>query len=149
MKYSYHKFKELSVDDVYHILRLRSEVFVIEQNCMYQDIDRKDIRAIHVLIKEKNKLIGYARILKKGISYENYSSIGRVVVKKKKRNKTIGKKLMQFSVKKCLQLYPKDAIKISAQTYLKNFYIHQGFIYEGEDYLEDGIPHCAMYLGKP
>ena len=116
---------------------------------MYQDIDRKDIRAIHVLIKEKNKLIGYARILKKGISYENYSSIGRVVVKKKKRNKTIGKKLMQFSVKKCLQLYPKDAIKISAQTYLKNFYIHQGFIYEGEDYLEDGIPHCAMYLGKP
>lgn len=149
MKYSYHKFKELSVDDVYHILRLRSEVFVIEQNCMYQDIDRKDIKAIHVLIKEKNKLIGYARILKKGISYENYSSIGRVVVKKKKRNKTIGKKLMQFSVKKCLQLYPKDAIKISAQTYLKNFYIHQGFIYEGEDYLEDGIPHCAMYLGKP
>lgn len=149
MKYSYHKFKELSVDDVYHILRLRSEVFVIEQNCMYQDIDRKDIKAIHVLIKEKNKLIGYARILKKGISYENYSSIGRVVVKKKKRNKTIGKKLMQFSVKKCLQLYPKDAIKISAQIYLKNFYIHQGFIYEGEDYLEDGIPHCAMYLGKP
>lgn len=148
MKYNYYKFKELSVDDIYHILRLRSEVFVIEQNCIYQDIDRKDLEAIHVLVKEEYKLIGYARILKKGISYENYSSIGRVVVKKKERHKAVGKKLMRFSVKKCLELYPKDAIKISAQTYLKNFYIDQGFVYKGEDYLEDGIPHCAMYHRK-
>ena len=148
MKYSYHKFKELTVDDIYYILRLRSEVFVIEQNCIYQDIDKKDLEAIHVLIKEEDKLIGYARILKKGTSYEKYSSIGRVVVKKKERYKTIGKKLMQFSVKKCFELYPNDAIKISAQTYLKNFYVAQGFVYKGEDYLEDGIPHCAMYLDK-
>ena len=146
MKYSYHKFKELSANDIYQVLRLRSEVFVIEQNCIYQDIDRKDIKAIHILIKEQDKLIGYARILKKGMSYKNYSSIGRVVVKKINRNKAIGKKLMEFSVKKCLELYPKDGIKISAQTYLKNFYSDQGFVYKGEDYLEDGIPHCAMYL---
>ena len=149
MKYSYYKFKELTVDDIYYILRLRSEVFVIEQNCIYQDIDKKDLEAIHVLIKEEDKLIGYARILKKGTSYEKYSSIGRVVVKKKERYKTTGKKLMQFSVKKCFELYPNDAIKISAQTYLKNFYVAQGFVYKGEDYLEDAIPHCAMYLDKP
>tara|TARA_B100001057_G_C22590097_1_gene848610 strand:- start:146 stop:592 length:447 start_codon:yes stop_codon:yes gene_type:complete len=147
VKYTYHKFKELSAHQVYNILKLRSEVFVIEQNCIYQDLDDKDLKAVHVLVKEKEQLIGYSRILQKGLSYQKYSSIGRVVVSKEKRKKSIGIKLMEFSIKTCKGLHPNEGIKISAQTYLKNFYNKQGFIQKGESYMEDGIPHCAMYLG--
>jgi ElaA protein len=104
------------------------------------------LQAVHVLVKEKEQLIGYSRILKKGVSYQKYSSIGRVVVKKEKRKKSIGIKLMEFSIKTCKDLHPNETIKISAQTYLKKFYEKQGFIQKGENYMEDGIPHCAMYL---
>lgn len=147
VKYTYYKFKELSAHQVYNILKLRSEVFVVEQNCIYQDLDDKDLKAVHVLVKEKEQLIGYSRILQKGLSYQKYSSIGRVVVSKEKRKKSIGIKLMEFSIKTCKGLHPNEGIKISAQTYLKNFYNKQGFIQKGESYMEDGIPHCAMYLG--
>ena len=146
VKYTHHKFKELSAQQVYNILKLRSEVFVVEQNCIYQDLDDKDLKAVHVLVKEKEKLIGYSRILQKGLSYQKYSSIGRVVVSKEKRKKSIGIKLMEFSIKTCKGLHPNEGIKISAQTYLKKFYNKQGFIQKGENYMEDGIPHCAMYL---
>lgn len=146
VKYTHQNFKELSAYQIYNILKLRSEVFIIEQNCIYQDLDEKDLQAVHVLVKEKEQLIGYSRILKKGVSYQKYSSIGRVVVKKEKRKKSIGIKLMEFSIKTCKDLHPNEVIKISAQTYLKKFYEKQGFIKKGENYMEDGIPHCAMYL---
>ena len=146
VKYTQHKFNDLSSFQVYNMLKLRSEVFIVEQNCPYQDLDEKDLKAIHVLVKEKEQLIGYSRILKKGVSYKKYSSIGRVVVKKEKRKKSIGIKLMEFSIKICKNLHPNEVIKISAQTYLKKFYNKHGFIQKGENYMEDGIPHCAMYL---
>ena len=85
VKYTQHKFNDLSSFQIYNMLKLRSEVFIVEQNCPYQDLDEKDLKAIHVLVKEKEQLIGYSRILKKGVSYKKYSSIGRVVVKKEKR----------------------------------------------------------------
>ena len=119
---------------------------MIEQNCIYQDIDKKDLEAIHVLIKEEDKLIGYARILKKGTSYEKYSSIGRVVVKKKERHKTIGKKLMQESIAYCKEIFDDPSIRISAQCYLEHFYNDLGFISTDKRYDEDGIPHVEMYM---
>ena len=148
IKYCCHKYEELTALEIYEIMRLRSQVFVVEQNCIYQDLDRKDIKAHHILAKERSKIIGYSRILKKGESYEDFSSIGRVVVKKEKRKKNIGRELMEFTIKTCFELYPNNNIKISAQTYLKRFYLERGFKYKGEDYLEDGIPHCSMYYEK-
>ena len=146
MKFSYYNFEELSNKQLYYILRIRSRVFVVEQNCIYQDIDNHDIKATHVLVEKNNKIIGYSRILKKGILYKNSCAIGRVLIDKNERRNKVGYLLMKFTIKTTKFLFKNDSIKISAQSHLKNFYNKQGFIYKGEDYLEDGIPHCAMYF---
>ena len=136
-------FSELDKEDLYQILRLRTEVFVVEQNCVYQDIDNKDQNAIHLYCKENDKIVAYTRIFKAGNYYEN-PSIGRVVVSKKNRGKDIGKKIMIDSIEYIKQNIKGEKIELSAQKYLDKFYTDLGFYKIGEDYLEDGIPHQRM-----
>lgn len=138
-------FRELPVESLYEILNLRNEVFVVEQNCVYLDTDKKDIFATHVLLKNsEGNLIGYSRILPKGISYNSYVSIGRVVTSKEARGTGAGLLLMEESVKICEIMYPTIDIKIEAQSYLIKFYERFGFKSTGEDYILDGIPHREM-----
>ena len=137
------EWAELSTSEVENIFSLRSEVFVVEQDCVYQDIDGKDHKAKHVLGKKNNEIVAYARIFKPG-DYFKEASFGRAVVKKTERGKGAGDEL----VKNCLKNMKDKSIKISAQSYLKKFYSSHGFKAEGEEYLEDGIPHTAMFINR-
>ncbi len=143
MTWEIKEWSELSIKEVENIFSLRSEVFVVEQDCVYQDIDGKDQKAKHVLGKKENEIVAYARIFKPG-DYFKEASFGRTVVKKAYRKKKTGHDL----VKKCLENMKDKIIKISAQSYLKSFYSSHGFKAEGEEYLEDGIPHTAMFLKR-
>lgn len=145
-KFKIAAFNELSLEELYKILFLRNEVFIVEQNCVYQDIDNKDSKAIHIMLFKNEALVAYARVFKPG-DYFKEASIGRVVVSKSKRNLNLGKKLM----KKAISYINKDLllfkIEISAQLYLKKFYESLGFVSIGEEYLEDDIPHIKMIKG--
>ena len=137
------RFNQLSITELYDILHLRSEVFVVEQNCIYKDIDYKDQKALHVLLKKNKQLIGYTRIFNAGDYFKN-ASIGRVLVSKSNRKNNYGTQLMEVSIKAIKTKFKESKISISAQTYLKQFYNNLGFKVSGEEYLEDGIPHIAM-----
>ena len=139
------KFDDLTPQELYAILQLRNEVFVVEQNCVFQDADDKDQQCWHYMGWKDGYLAAYIRIVPPGISYE-YASIGRVVNSPKARGTGIGKKLMQTGITKTYELFGKVAIKIGAQLYLKKFYESLGFIQSGEVYLEDGIEHVHMML---
>ena len=139
------KFSELSSEEIYNILKLRSEVFVVEQNCVYQDIDEKDKKATHLFLEKNNDIIAYTRIFKKGDYYEENPSIGRVVVSKKDRGKNLGKEIMLNSIEFIKKELEGRKIELSAQKYLDKFYKDLDFYSEGEDYLEDGIPHQRMF----
>ena len=138
-------FSELSTEEIYKILKLRSEVFVVEQNCVYQDIDEKDQKAVHLFLEKNNEIMAYTRIFKKGDYYEENPSIGRVVVSKKERGKGLGKRIMRESILYIKNNYNNKSIELSAQKYLDKFYTDLDFYSEGEDYLEDGIPHQRMF----
>ena len=137
------RFNELSTSELYSLLQLRSEVFVVEQNCVYQDVDGKDDNAIHVLGFLDNELASYSRIFDKGIYFEE-ASIGRVVVSPKLRDKKLGHDLMQVSIAAVKEHFKEHNITISAQEYLKKFYESHGFVQTSEMYLEDDIPHIQM-----
>ena len=139
------KFSELSTEEIYNILKLRAEVFVVEQNCVYQDIDEKDKKATHLFIEKNSEIIAYTRIFKKGDYYEENPSIGRVVVSKKERGKNLGKEIMLNSIEFIKKELKGRKIELSAQKYLDKFYKDLDFYSEGEDYLEDGIPHQRMF----
>jgi len=136
-------YTELTKEELYKILQLRSQVFVVEQNCVYQDIDFKDQKAIHILGFKNNKIIAYTRIFKSG-DYFNEASIGRVVVAEKERKYKYGYAIMEASIKAISTYFNETTIKISAQTYLIKFYNSLGFNQIGDVYLEDGIPHIKM-----
>ncbi len=136
-------FYELNIQELYQILRLRSEVFVVEQDCVYLDLDNKDQISVHVFQNEKDEIVAYTRIFKSGDYYKN-PSIGRVVVSKKNRGKELGKKIMIYSIEYIKNNLKGEKIELSAQTYLDKFYKDLGFYKTGEDYLEDGIPHQRM-----
>ena len=136
-------FEELDINELYEILQLRAEVFVVEQDCVYQDIDRKDQKALHVLGYEGNELVAYTRLFPPGV-YFNQAAIGRVVVREGFRKKSYGHEILKASVKAIEDRYETKEIKLSAQTYLTKFYESHGFEQTGERYLEDGIPHIAM-----
>ena len=140
-------FESLTKQELYNILQLRSEVFVVEQDCVYQDIDGKDQKALHVIGRKNNKIIAYTRLFKPG-DYFEFSSIGRVVVAKKERHFKYGQDIMQSSIEAIKQYYNETTIKISAQVYLKSFYNNLSFNEVGEEYLEDDIPHIAMIKTK-
>ena len=139
------EWAELSTNEVENIFSLRSEVFVVEQDCVYQDIDGKDQKAKHVLGKKDNEIVAYARIFKPG-EYFKEASFGRAVVKKTERGKGVGKDLVKMCIGVCEKNFDKQEIKISAQAYLEKFYIDLGFERRGEGYIEDGIQHCAMFI---
>ena len=141
-------YHDLTTAELYNILALRAEVFVVEQNCPYQDVDGKDVDSIHLLGFIDNELMAYARILKQGISYKEYASIGRIVISPKKRGNNYGHELVSYSINQCKESFVGQPIKISAQSHLEKFYSALGFLSTGEAYLEDGIPHIAMIYNK-
>ncbi|MDY2586222.1 GNAT family N-acetyltransferase [Winogradskyella aquimaris] len=138
-------FEQLNTKELYDLLQLRSEVFVVEQDCVYQDIDGKDQKAFHVLGYKNQNLVAYTRIFKPG-DYFKEASIGRVVVKETQRQYGYGYDIMNVSVEAIQKHFKTSHIRISAQTYLKRFYNNLGFKEVGEEYLEDGIPHVNMLL---
>jgi ElaA protein len=137
------KFEELTPYQLYAILQLRNEVFVVEQNCVFQDADDKDQGSFHFMGFHNNKLVAYTRLVPPGISYEQ-SSIGRVVTSPSIRRSGGGKELMQQSINAMYNLFGKQPIKIGAQLYLKKFYESFGFKQTGDVYDEDGIDHIYM-----
>lgn len=137
------KFEELTLTELYCILKLRSEVFVIEQNCNYQDPDGKDLESYHLCAWLHDQLVAYCRILPPGIAYPQ-ASIGRVLTSGAHRKDGYGKILMQKAIKKTYELFDVSEIKIGAQQYLFQFYSNLGFTPTGAPYLEDDIPHIAM-----
>jgi ElaA protein len=136
-------FKEFTIHELYEVLQLRSEVFVVEQDCVYQDIDFKDQKAIHILGYKKEKLVTYSRVFKQR-DYLEEASIGRVLVKENERKYGYGHDLMKESIATILKEFKTTIIHISAQTYLEKFYNSHGFSKVGNGYLEDGIPHIKM-----
>ena len=136
-------FKELSLHELYSILQLRSIVFVVEQNCVYQDMDGKDEKALHLLGEYENKIVAYARLFKAGDYFEN-ASIGRVVIHPDARNKKFGHDMMKQAIVAIKHHFNETKITISAQLYLKKFYESHGFIQTSETYLEDDIEHIEM-----
>ena len=142
----YHKhFKELNTTELYQILQLRNEVFIVEQHCPFQDLDDKDLKCYHLIgfDTESQKVMAYTRIVPAGISFEE-ASIGRVVTSALARNEGIGKQLMSKSIELLEEFYGSVSIKIGAQLYLKKFYESFGFQQVEEVYLEDGIEHILM-----
>ena len=137
------KFEELTTAELYAILKLRNEVFIVEQNCVYLDADGKDQQAWHLMGTEDGELIAYTRILPPGISYLE-PAIGRVVTSPPKRRSGLGKELMERSIEHCKHLFGNNPITLSAQVYLKKFYESFGFRGIGDEYLDDGIPHIKM-----
>lgn len=140
-------FDELTNEELYEILKLRQIVFVVEQDCPYLDADDKDQESKHVLLYEDDELIGYARLLPEGLSYEGFSAIGRVVVHPERRRKGLGSTIMKLSIAGCREMSSLP-IKLSAQVYALDLYANLGFVPVGKTYLEDGIPHQAMVLEK-
>ena len=139
------KFTALTTEELYMILRLRSEVFVVEQNCVFLDMDNKDQYCDHLMGWSDNILVGYSRIVPAGISYVE-TSIGRIVSSPAARGTGIGRELLKESIDTLYILHGKRAIRIGAQYYLKKFYESFGFVQKGEIYLEDGIEHIEMLL---
>ena len=136
-------WNQLSRKEINDIFSLRSEVFVIEQECIYQDVDGKDEKADHVMLFVNNELVGYTRVFNENIYFKE-ASFGRAVVKKSHRGEGYGHLLVEKSLEH-LKTNKQSPIKISAQSYLKEFYSSHGFVAKGEEYMEDGIPHTAMY----
>ncbi|MFT3825075.1 MAG: GNAT family N-acetyltransferase [Chitinophagaceae bacterium] len=145
MQWTNKLFNELTPNELYAILQLRSEVFVVEQNCVFLDQDDKDQHCYHLMGWEENLLCAYTRLVPAGISYEE-PSIGRVVTSPKARKKGYGRELMHESINTLYKLWGKSAIKIGAQLYLKDFYESIGFQQTSDVYMEDGIPHIEMLL---
>jgi ElaA protein len=139
-----HFFSDLGSFELYKILQLRNEVFIVEQNCVYQDCDDKDLKAYHITGWQKEKLVACSRLLAKGISYEDAASIGRVVTSLSVRGNNVGKELMRRSIVEVYNLFGKVPIRISAQLYLKHFYESFSFVQKSGIYREDGIEHISM-----
>lgn len=137
-------FDSLNTMELYRIMQLRLKIFVVEQDCVYMDLDDLDLNSIHVLGYENDELLCYARILTGDLYNDGYVHIGRVAVEKEYRAKKFGYKLMQFCIDYCNNNLGKDDIKISAQEHLQNFYNNLGFKKVGTIYLEDNIPHIGM-----
>lgn len=138
------KFDELTVEELYKILQLRNEVFVVEQNCSYQDCDGKDQVSYHLCGWNDGDLKAYTRLLPPGSCYLNAASIGRVVTSPSARAQSFGKQLMSKSLENLYRLFGDVPVIIGAQLYLKKFYESFSFVQNGETYLEDGIPHITM-----
>ena len=137
------EFKELGAERLYRVLRLRQEVFVVEQQCAYLDIDNLDQRAGHMLCMHDREIVAYLRCLAPELSYPE-SSLGRIMVTPALRGQQLGGELVQRGIAHNLQQWPASDIRINAQSHLQGFYAELGFVAEGGEYLEDNIPHLEM-----
>jgi len=138
------RVSDLSSLEMYQILQMRNKIFVVEQQCIYQDCDERDLVAFHLTAKANDILLAYSRLLPPGTPYPGFASIGRVAVEFAERRNGLGKMLMLESIKRIHELFGDISIKISAQYHLRDFYSQLGFVISGEIYLEDGIPHISM-----
>ena len=143
LEWKIRRFETLTTVELYNLLQLRSEVFVVEQNCVYQDVDCKDQKALHLIGEDNGQIVAYARLFKRNDYFEE-ASIGRVVVKPTYRDKKLGHILMHEAIYFMKHQLGETKITISAQLYLKGFYESHGFIQTSEMYLEDDIPHIEM-----
>lgn len=141
------KFRELTLDELYEILSIRAEIFVVEQGCPYNDVDGKDKIAVHILMKEKERVVAYCRVIPRGISYSE-SSIGRVLVIKEMREKGLAREIVKRGIEYITEVWNEDEITIGAQAYIEKFYSSLGFEPISQIYLEDGIPHLDMKFDK-
>jgi ElaA protein len=145
--YTIKHFNDLSVNELHEIMALRQTVFIVEQNCPYLDADFKDLQSYHLFLRnEEGRMVAYSRLVPEGISYPDFTSIGRVVVHPEIRRTGTGKQLMVESISACVSCFGNKSIKISAQSYLRDFYASFGFEQISEPYMEDDIPHIAMIL---
>lgn len=144
LRFNCQYFSDLSIVELYACMRLRQEVFVVEQDCPYLDADGKDQQSWHLLGWQNQQLVAYTRLVPGGISYPDYVSIGRVVTHQSVRRTGVGRALMQESIRQIARLFPEMPVKMSAQCYLVDFYKSFGFETTGAAYPEDGIPHIAM-----
>jgi ElaA protein len=147
LNWTYKYFGELLAAELYAVMQLRNEVFVVEQNCVYQDADEKDLESYHLMGWGGAKLVAYTRLLPPGLAFAE-ASIGRVVTSPKYRGTGAGRQLMELSITRAMEQFTVKTIKIGAQLYLKSFYESLGFVQCGEGYLEDDIPHIPMLLQK-
>lgn len=147
MNWKIKKFNELNIEEIYKILALRNEIFIVEQECPYLDCDDKDLNSYHLFLRENGEIVSYLRILEKGVSYDEIS-IGRVAVKKSYRGKGISRKMMLKAIEFIENNLSENTIKIQAQAYLLDFYNSLGFKAVSEEYLEDNIPHIDMIYKK-
>lgn len=136
-------FAELTPFELYDIIRLRNEVFVVEQNCVFQDADEKDLSSHHLMVCDNKKLVAYCRLLPPGLAFEQIS-IGRVTSSPPYRRTGVGKILMTRAIVACNELFGDGPISIGAQLYLKKFYESFGFAATSDIYLEDNIEHIEM-----
>ncbi len=144
LTWHFKEFNDLTASELYEIFHLRVEVFMLEQNCLYNEVDGKDPKCSHLWCTMEGKIIAYCRIVPPGISYEEFPSIGRVVSNPEFRHLKLGHKLMRNSIEIIENHFHTSQIKISAQSYLKNFYEKYGFKQVSDEYLEDGLPHMEM-----
>lgn len=137
------RFEELTVEELYEILKIRVSVFVVEQNCLYQEIDDRDKQSFHVYLKDDDGIQAYLRVVDKGVSFDEVS-IGRVIAVKRRCG--LGSKILSEGIKVAKDKLKAATIKIEAQSYAKGLYEKQGFSQVSEEFLEDGIPHVLMIL---
>ena len=142
------RFDELSALEIYQILQLREMVFIIEQACIYQDIGNKDLGCYHLWAEKDGQMVAYTRLVPPDLSYPNETSIGRVLSHPKYRRHKIGRQLVTFAIEAVSNLYPRNAIRISAQEYLIPFYESYDFVQVSQVYIEDHLPHAEMLLSK-
>lgn len=137
-------FEEITTSELYEIIKARVDVFVVEQDCPYPDLDDYDQKALHLWAEQDQKVLAYCRIFNQGIKYPE-TSIGRVLTTEKGRGKNFGKQLIQYAVETIENRFRTSKIRISAQDYLLRFYSGFGFEDTGKKYLEDNIPHTEMF----
>lgn len=143
--------ENLTTAEFYECLRLRSEVFVVEQACAYQDLDGLDSASLHLrFVEPPGRLLAYARLLPPGLDFPDSCAIGRIVTSPRARRRGCGRLLVREAIAQCRGRWPSAPIRIRAQTYLLSFYTDLGFVAEGDGFLEDGIPHQQMrFAGRP
>jgi ElaA protein len=145
--WKFKSFSELSADEIYKILNIRQEVFVVEQKCYYLDADNYDQKALHLWAEKNGEIVAYLRIFKENIKYPQ-ASIGRVLTSLSVRGENLGRTLVAFSLQIIFNQLRRKSVRISAQDYLIKFYSDFGFVDTGKKYLEDEIPHTEMILNS-
>lgn len=137
------RFAELTTDELYDILRLRAEVFVVEQNCVYQDLDGRDQAAVHVWVRGETGILAYLRVMDRGVTQE-YTAIGRVIAVRRRQG--LGTRVLREGIRVAREHFGADRIYLETQVYARSLYEKQGFRQVSEEFLEDGIPHIGMLL---